>query len=56
MKLLGILLLTLAFCAGIASEKLPRHVDARPVVLVAFLIFLLGIYALILDRNETPGI
>lgn len=53
MKKIGYALIAVSFAIGIASEHLPFAIPVMPFVALAFGYFLLGIYVLILDRNET---
>jgi hypothetical protein len=53
MKKIGIGLMALSFVMGILSGHLPQGFPMEPFVALSFFYFLLGIYALILDKDET---
>jgi hypothetical protein len=52
MKKIGIALITLSLILGIISDFLPQSIPIEPIVALAFGYFLLGIYLLILSKNE----
>lgn len=55
MKKLGYALIVVSFAIGIASEHLPYFFDVAPFVALSFGYFLLGLYLIILEKNETTG-
>lgn len=52
MKKIGIVLIALSLIVGIISDFLPKSIPIEPIVALAFGYFLLGIYTLILSKNE----
>ena len=53
MKKIGIALIMLSLVLGIISDYLPKSIPIEPIVALAFGYFLLGIYTLILSKNES---
>lgn len=52
MKKIGITLIALSLILGIISDFLPKSMPIEPIVALAFGYFLLGIYTLILSKND----
>ncbi|MFV8268456.1 hypothetical protein ACNQGP_00790 [Flavobacterium sp. GT2N3] len=53
MKKIGIALITLSLILGIITDYLPKSMPIEPIVALSFGYFLLGIYLLILTKNES---
>jgi hypothetical protein len=53
MKKIGIALIALSLVLGIISDYLPKSIPIEPIVALSFGYFLLGIYVLILSKNES---
>jgi uncharacterized membrane protein YraQ (UPF0718 family) len=52
MRKIGILLIAASFILGIISDYLPERFPIEPIVAFSFGYFLLGIYLLILSKND----
>lgn len=53
MKKIGYALIVLSLLIGIICGFLPVGFPIEPIVALSFVYFLLGIYVLIIDKNET---
>ncbi|MBC7748057.1 MAG: hypothetical protein H7Z76_05675 [Methylotenera sp.] len=51
MKKIGVILIIVSFLVGIITDFLPKEFPVEPLVGLAFGYFLLGILAIILDKN-----